>query len=96
MAYVGLPWVSSPRPNDWRVTGVIPGALRLPRTDLEQYIAQYVPDPERYIVVYSEDGALSTLATLTLSSMGYRNVWNLYGGLRDWIKGGMPVDKKIN
>lgn len=82
-------------PNEWLVTGVIPGALRIPRGDLEEHIGRYVPDPDRYIVVYSEDGALSTLAALTLNGMGYRNVWNLHGGVRGWIDDGLAVDKKL-
>lgn len=86
-------YVDVREPKEW-TTGIIPDALRIPRGDLEQQIGQHISDPNTPIVAYSEDGQLSTMAVVTLSMMGYRNVWNLYGGLRDWIKDGMPVDKK--
>jgi rhodanese-related sulfurtransferase len=50
----------------------IPGAVLLPRGQLELRVNQDLPDPTRRILVYCELGRISTLATATLRTMGYQ------------------------
>jgi len=69
----------------------IPGALLLPRGQLELRVNEDLPDPTRRIVVYCEFGRISTLATATLRSMGYQRAVALDGGLRAWRESGYPV-----
>ena len=75
----------------------IPGALQIPRGLLEfvadpaspRYNAEL--EPTRRIIVYCASGARATLATLTLKHMGYENVANMEGGIKDWIAAGLPT-----
>ena len=69
----------------------IPGAVLLPRGQLELRVNEDLPDPTRRIVVYCEFGRISTLATATLRSMGYLRAVALDGGLRAWREAGYPL-----
>jgi glyoxylase-like metal-dependent hydrolase (beta-lactamase superfamily II)/rhodanese-related sulfurtransferase len=69
----------------------IPGAILLPRGQLELRVNEDLPDPTRRIVVYCEFGRISTLATATLRSMGYQRAVALDGGLRAWREADYPV-----
>jgi glyoxylase-like metal-dependent hydrolase (beta-lactamase superfamily II)/rhodanese-related sulfurtransferase len=69
----------------------IPGAMLLPRGQLELRVNEDLPDPTRRIVVYCEFGRISTLATATLRSMGYLRAVALDGGMRAWREAGYPV-----
>src|SRR3989337_1672612 len=59
-------------PNEWNL-GTIPGAVHLPRGNLETQIEALVDTPQR-VVVYCARGNRSALATLTMKQMGYGNV----------------------
>ncbi len=72
--------------------GALPGAVLIPRGTLESSIASHAPEPGTPIVLYCEVGARSALATLTLHSMGYRNVASLAGGITRWKRDGLPWD----
>ena len=76
--------------NDY-LTGNIPGAVSLPRGDLEFKIgdtdfwaSQYMYPPEKTdkIIVYCNDGNLGTMSAATLKQLGYKNVYNLKGGFK--------------
>jgi glyoxylase-like metal-dependent hydrolase (beta-lactamase superfamily II)/rhodanese-related sulfurtransferase len=69
----------------------IPGAMLLPRGQLELRVNDELPDPTRRVVVYCEFGRISTLATATLRQMGYCNAVALDGGLKNWKEAGLPV-----
>ncbi len=69
----------------------IPGAVLLPRGQLELRVNQDLPDPTRRILVYCELGRISTLATATLRTMGYQRAVALDGGIQAWREAGFPV-----
>jgi glyoxylase-like metal-dependent hydrolase (beta-lactamase superfamily II) len=71
--------------------GHIPGALHLPRGQIEMRIDDVMPDPTRRIVVYCELGIISTLAAATLQSMGFGRAVALDGGIRPWRDAGYPI-----
>ena len=71
--------------------GVIPGAVLVPRGNLEGAIARVAPDPGTEIVLYCAVGNRSALATQALQTMGYRNVASLAGGIVLWRRMGHPV-----
>jgi rhodanese-related sulfurtransferase len=79
--------------------GIIPSAVRIPRGVLEfraeRDTAGHGTDlhPERRVVLYSNDGARSALAAVTLHGLGFRDVAHLDGGLRAWIAAGGPVHR---
>jgi glyoxylase-like metal-dependent hydrolase (beta-lactamase superfamily II) len=70
----------------------IPGALHLPRGQLELRVNQAFPDPNVRIVTYCEVGKISTLAAATLKEMGFANVMGLDGGIKTWIERGYPTE----
>ena len=72
--------------------GHIPGALHLPRGQLELRIDEVLPDPTRRVVVYCELGKISTLAAATMQSMGFGRAVALDGGIRSWREAGYPIE----
>jgi sulfur-carrier protein adenylyltransferase/sulfurtransferase len=77
--------------NEWD-EGVLPGAVHIPRGELEQRIEGLVPDRSREIVVYCAGGSRSAFAAKSLGELGYENVVNLAGGFTDWKRNGYPVE----
>lgn len=72
--------------------GHIPKAKHLPRGLLEFKIAKMIPDKSARIVVYCMSGGRSSFATETLGRLGYKNVVNMAGGWKAWVKAGYPVE----
>lgn len=77
-------------PNEWNL-GHIPGAVHIPRGQLETTIEQRLPR-DRPIVIYCASGNRSALAADTLQQMGYANVASMAGGWRDWVQSGGAVE----
>ena len=72
--------------------GHLPKAVNLPRGLLEFKVAKVIPDKDAYVIVYCKTGGRSALATWTLKRMGYKNVVNMAGGWKAWVKAGYPVE----
>ena len=64
----------------------IPGAINIPRGQLELRINEILPDPTRRILVYCDFGRISTLAAATLRDIGYERAIALDGGFQTWRK----------
>jgi len=79
------------RERDAYEAGHVPGAKPLPRGQLELRVNQELPDPTRRIVCCCEFGRISTLATSTLRTMGYRRAVALDGGMQGWREAGFPI-----
>jgi rhodanese-related sulfurtransferase len=75
------------RERDEQAKGIIPGAVSLPRGILEVNIDKITTDRDRKLVLYCGGGGRSALAALNLKKMGFRNVFSLAGGYRDWREG---------
>ena len=76
--------------NEWD-EGHIPGAIHVPRGNLESRIEAAVPDRGARVVVYCATGARSAFATKTLEELGYVDVVNLAGGYVEWKRNGFPT-----
>jgi glyoxylase-like metal-dependent hydrolase (beta-lactamase superfamily II)/rhodanese-related sulfurtransferase len=76
------------RERDAYQAGHIPGALLLPRGQLELRVNQELKDPTQRILVCCEFGHISTLATATLRSMGFQGAVALDGGMKAWREAG--------
>lgn len=76
--------------KEWNL-GRIPGAVHLPRGNLETTIEQVVPRG-RKVVAYCASGNRSALAADTMRQMGYENVASLAGGWRAWVESGGDVE----
>lgn len=68
-------------------SGHIPGAIHLPRLEIEERIAALVPDKTTPIVAYCAIGHRSAIAADTLQELGYQQVVSLKGGLQDYNPG---------
>jgi molybdopterin/thiamine biosynthesis adenylyltransferase/rhodanese-related sulfurtransferase len=77
--------------DEWE-EGAVPGALHLPRGQLEGRIEGLVPDRQRELVVYCSGGSRSAFAAKALGQLGYENVVSLAGGFTDWKRNGFPVE----
>jgi len=71
--------------------GHIPGAIHVPRGNLESRIENAVADRSTRIVVYCASGARSAFAAKTLEELGYDEVVSLAGGFTDWKRNGYPT-----
>jgi molybdopterin/thiamine biosynthesis adenylyltransferase/rhodanese-related sulfurtransferase len=78
-------------PVEWEA-GHIPGAVHVPRGELESRIEDLLPDRGRQVVVYCATGVRSAYATQTLGQLGYGDVVNLDGGIEAWRRQGLPVE----
>ena len=78
-------------PHEW-AQGRIPGALHLPRRDVQSRAAELLPDRARPIVTYCAVGRRSLAAAGTLATLGYEHVASLAGGIEEWYGRGLPVE----
>ena len=68
--------------------GHIPGAINIPRGQLELRVNEHLPDPTQRILVYCDFGKISTLAAATLRELGYGRTLALDGGFQSWRQTG--------
>jgi molybdopterin/thiamine biosynthesis adenylyltransferase/rhodanese-related sulfurtransferase len=73
--------------DEWQ-EGHLPGAVNVPRGNLEARIEAVLPDRSREIIVYCAVGARSAFAAKSLTELGYDNVASLAGGFTDWKRNG--------
>ena len=71
--------------------GHIPGALNLPRGQMEWLVDRQLPDPNRRILVYCGNGEMATLAAATLHELGFARTAVLRGGLKAWQDKGFSL-----
>jgi flagellin-like protein len=79
-------------PGEWR-GGYIKGALLIPMRDVPQSLGK-IPKDKKIIVVCAT-GARSGAVTSYLDESGYKWVKNYTGGMTDWQKKGLPVEKYL-
>jgi glyoxylase-like metal-dependent hydrolase (beta-lactamase superfamily II)/rhodanese-related sulfurtransferase len=72
--------------------GHIPGAVHLPRGQIELRVNSELPDPTAKILTCCEFGKISTLAAATLRELGYLRATALEGGIKAWREAGHPVE----
>lgn len=72
--------------------GHIPGAVHLPRGQLELRVNDMLPDPTARILTCCEFGRISTLAAATLRTLGFRRAAALDGGIKAWRESGFPLE----
>ena len=77
--------------EEWE-EGAVPGAVHVPRGQLESRIEGLVPDRATELVLYCSGGSRSAFAAKALDELGYENVTSLIGGFTDWKRNGYPVE----
>src|SRR5688572_6983537 len=64
--------------------GAIPGAVHIPRGNLESSIESRVPDKTVPVIIHCASGVRSAFAAKTLEELGYEDVVSVAGGFNKW------------
>ncbi|HVK42165.1 MAG TPA: MBL fold metallo-hydrolase [Phenylobacterium sp.] len=80
------------REKDAFEAGHVPGAVNLPRGQLELRVNTDLPDPTVRIITCCEFGKISTLAAATLRDLGYGRTTALDGGMKAWREAGYELE----
>jgi molybdopterin/thiamine biosynthesis adenylyltransferase/rhodanese-related sulfurtransferase len=75
--------------DEWQ-EGHLPGAVHIPRGNLESRVEALIPDRSREVVIYCAVGSRSAFAAKSLADLGYENTSSLVGGFTDWKRNGYP------
>src|SRR5213594_4795735 len=75
--------------DEWNA-GHIPGAVHVPKSYLEQWAEDRLPDKDKTTVLYCAGGVRSAMAADLLQKLGYRNVISMAGGFNRWKDSGKP------
>lgn len=78
-------------PNEWNL-GRIPGAVHLPRGNIESKVEGLV-DRSKRVIIYCARANRSALAADTMQQMGYENVASMSEGFGGWIAAGGEVEE---
>lgn len=81
------------REKDAFEAGHVPGAIHLPRGQLELRVNGVLPDPTVRIVTCCEFGKISTLAAATLRDLGYGRATAMDGGMKAWGEAGYALEQ---
>ncbi len=92
LAADGRPLLVDIRELDEWSEGRIPGAIHIPRGNLESRIEAAAPDKSQPIVVYCAQGNRSVFGAKSLEELGYENVVSLAGGYVDWKRSGFDTE----
>ncbi|MDO8563009.1 MAG: molybdopterin-synthase adenylyltransferase MoeB [Candidatus Limnocylindria bacterium] len=78
--------------NEWD-EGFIPGAVHLPKSYVEQWAEERLPDKQKTTVLYCAGGVRSVMAADALARLGYTNVISMIGGFNRWKDSGFRWKK---
>ncbi|MHB8826866.1 MAG: molybdopterin-synthase adenylyltransferase MoeB [Acidimicrobiales bacterium] len=70
--------------------GAVPGAVHIPRGQLEFSVEARLLDKDAPIAVYCAGGVRSAFAARTLQELGYTTVVSVIGGFNKWKDEGLP------
>lgn len=70
--------------------GAVPGAVHIPRGQLEFSVEGRLPDKDAPVAIYCAGGTRSAFAAKTLQDLGYRDVVSVSGGFNRWKDDGLP------
>jgi molybdopterin/thiamine biosynthesis adenylyltransferase/rhodanese-related sulfurtransferase len=69
--------------------GAVPGAVHVPRGQLEFNVEGRIPDKNAHVAVYCAGGVRSAFAAKTLQDLGYTDVVSVIGGFNKWKDDGL-------
>src|SRR5216110_3707394 len=73
--------------DEWNA-GHIPGAVHVPKSYLEQWAEDRLPEKEKTTILYCAGGVRSAMAADILQKLGYRSVISMAGGFNRWKDSG--------
>jgi molybdopterin/thiamine biosynthesis adenylyltransferase/rhodanese-related sulfurtransferase len=80
------------REGDEHDQGAVPGAVHVPRGQLEFNVEGRLPDKSARVVVYCAGGVRSIFAARTLAELGYTDVVSMAGGFNRWKDEGLDTE----
>ena len=86
----GAVWIDVREAEEWQ-EGHLPGAVHIPRGNLESRIEGVARDKTAPVVLYCASAARSAFAAKTLEELGYEDVYSLVGGFTDWKRNGLEI-----
>lgn len=86
----GVIYFDCREPNEYAL-GHIPGAVFIPRGNLETKVEAAIPRDSK-VLIYCASGNRSALAADTMQQMGYKDVASMSGGFRGWVEAGGEVE----
>jgi molybdopterin/thiamine biosynthesis adenylyltransferase/rhodanese-related sulfurtransferase len=69
--------------------GAVPGAVHVPRGQLEFSVEGRLPDKNKPVAIYCAGGVRSAFAAKTLQDLGYQEVVSIIGGFNRWKDDGL-------
>ncbi len=81
------------REKDEVKAGSPKGAVRVGKGLLEMQIGQYVQDENQPIYLLCASGRRSLVAASCLQDMGFKNVYSVKGGFKDWLNFELPFEQ---
>ncbi|HUQ16671.1 MAG TPA: molybdopterin-synthase adenylyltransferase MoeB [Candidatus Saccharimonadales bacterium] len=73
--------------------GHLPGAAFVPKSYLEQWAEDRLPNKDQTTILYCAGGVRSVMAADTLAKLGYSKVISMTGGYNRWKDSGLPWTK---
>jgi sulfur-carrier protein adenylyltransferase/sulfurtransferase len=86
----GAQWIDVREADEWQ-EGHLPGAVHVPRGNLESRIEGVAPDKSQPVILYCASGNRTVFAAKTLEDLGYETVYSLTGGFTDWKRNGLAI-----
>ena len=86
----GAVWIDVREADEWQ-EGHLPGAVHIPRGNLESRVEAVAPDKSQPVILYCASAARSAFAAKTLEQLGYTDVHSLAGGFTDWKRNGLEI-----
>ena len=66
--------------------------LVIPYNEIEKYQVKLPKDKNTAIYLYCQGGPMGEAAAKSLYELGYRNLYNLEGGVKAWRKAGLDLE----
>ena len=75
--------------------GFLEGAIHIPMHELQERLLNEVPK-DTAVLVYCAHGVRSAAVVKAMVQAGYREVYDLQGGISDWIAAGLPIRRDMD
>jgi len=87
----GLAWIDVREPAEWQKVR-IPGAKLVPLNTLLLSPRQHLQGVDG-VVFYCAQGIRSAVACEVAAAVGLTTIYNLEGGIEEWVRKGHPVER---
>jgi rhodanese-related sulfurtransferase len=78
--------------NEWDA-GHIPGAIHIPVASLNSRLAELEQYKDSPVIMQCRSGRRSAQGAVALNAAGFKNLYNMEGGILAWDKAGLETEK---